>query len=37
MLGFVGRDSNKKIRLYAILEQTKETILEFDKGAAKVL
>ena len=37
LLGFIGGDDNKIIRLYAILEQAKETILEFYKGAAKVL
>ena len=35
--GVVGGDNNTKIRLYTILEQSKETILEFEKGAAKVL
>ena len=37
LLGFVGGDDSKKVRLYAILEQAKETILEFYKWAAKVL
>ena len=32
----VGGDANTKIRLYAILEQSKETILEFAKGTVKV-
>ena len=35
--GIVGRDDGTKIRLYAILEQSKETMLEFAKGTAKVL
>ena len=35
--GVVGRDNNTKIRLYTILEQSKETMLEFSKGTAKVL
>ena len=30
-------DNNTKIRLYTILEQSKETMLEFSKGTAKVL
>ena len=34
--GVVGADANTKIRLYAILEQSKETILEFAKGTVKV-
>ena len=33
----VEGDDNTKIRLYTILEQSKETILEFSKGTAKVL
>ena len=33
----VEGDDNTKIRLYAILEQSKETVLKFYKGAAKVL
>ena len=33
----VEGDDNTKIRLYAILEQSKETMLEFSKGTAKVL
>ena len=33
----VGGDNNTKIRLYTILEQSKETILEFAKGTGKVL
>ena len=35
--GVVGGDNNTKIRLYTILEQSKETMLEFPKGIAKVL
>ena len=35
--GVVGGDNNTKIRLYTILEQSKEIILEFAKGTAKVL
>ena len=35
--GVVGGDNDLKIRLYTILEQSKETILEFYKGTAKVL
>ena len=35
--GVVGGANNTKIRLYTILEQSKETILEFGKGTAKVL
>ena len=34
--GVVGDDSTQ-IRLYTILEQSKETVLEFYKGTAKVL
>ena len=34
--GVVG-DDKTKIRLYTILEQSKETVLEFYKGTAKVL
>ena len=33
----VGGENNTKIRLYTILEKSKETILEFAKGTAKVL
>ena len=33
----VGGDNNTKIRLYTILEQSKETTLEFSKGTTKVL
>ena len=35
--GVVGGDDNTKIRLYTILEKSKETILEFYKGTARVL
>ena len=35
--GVVGGEGNTKIRLYTILEQSKETRLEFAKGSAKVL
>ena len=35
--GVVGWDDNTKIRLYTILEQSRETVLEFYKGTAKVL
>ena len=35
--GVVKGDDNTKIRLYTILEQSKETMLEFSKGTAKVL
>ena len=34
--GVVG-DDNTKIKLYTILEQSKEKLLEFSKGTAKVL
>ena len=34
--GVVG-DGNTKIRLHTIIEQSKETILEFYKGTSKVL
>ena len=33
----VGGEDNTKIRLYAILERSKETMLEFSKGTVKVL
>ena len=33
----VGGNAGTKIRLYTILEQSKETMLEFSKGTAKVL
>ena len=35
--GVVGGANNTKIILYTILEKSKETILEFAKGTAKVL
>ena len=35
--GVAGGDDDTKISLYTILEQSKETILEFAKGTAKVL
>ena len=35
--GVIGGANGTKIRLYTILEQSKETILEFAKGTAKVL
>ena len=35
--GVVEGENNAKIRLYTILEKSKETILEFAKGTAKVL
>ena len=35
--GVVGRNTATKIRLYTILEQSKEAMLEFSKGTAKVL
>ena len=35
--GVVGGDDNTKIRLYIILEQLKETVLQFYKGTTKVL
>ena len=34
--GVIGGDNNTEIRLYTILEQSKETMLEFSKGTAKV-
>ena len=34
--GVVGGNYGTKIRLYTILEQSKETVLEFYKGTAKV-
>ena len=33
----VGGDDGAKIRLYIVLEKSKETVLEFCKGTAKVL
>ena len=35
--GVVGGNDGTKIRLYIILEQWKETMLQFSKGTAKVL
>ena len=35
--GVVGGDDNTKIRLYTILEQSKETVLKFYNETAKVL
>ena len=35
--GVVGGDDNTKIRLYSILKPSKESVLEFYKGTAKVL
>ena len=35
--GVVGGNDGTKVRLYTILEQSKETMLEFSKGTAKVL
>ena len=35
--GVVGRGDGRKIRLYTILEKSKETVLEFYQGTAKVL
>ena len=35
--GVVGGDAGTKIRLYTILEQSKDALLEFSKGTAKVL
>ena len=35
--GVVGGDNGTKIRLYTIHKQSKETMLEFTKGTAKVL
>ena len=35
--GVVGGDDGTKIRLYTILEQSKETMLEFSKETTKVL
>ena len=34
--GVVGGNANAKIRLYTILEKSKERILEFSKGTVKV-
>ena len=35
--GVAGGDDNTKIRLYTILEKSKEIVLEFHNGTAKVL
>ena len=35
--GVVGGHDNTKIRLFTIFQQSKETVLEFYKGTAKVL
>ena len=35
--GVVGGNDGNKRRLYTILEKSKETVLEFYKGTAKVL
>ena len=35
--GIAGVDDNTKIKTYTILENSKETVLEFYKGRAKVL
>ena len=35
--GVAGGENKTKIRSYTILEQSKETVLEFYKGTAKVL
>ena len=35
--GVVGVNDGTKIRLYTILEPSKETVLEFYEGTAKVL
>ena len=35
--GVVGGTNNTKIRLYTILEQSKETIVKVAKGTVKVL
>ena len=35
--GVVAGNDDTKIRLYTILEQSKETMLEFSKGTAKIL
>ena len=34
--GVVGANARTKIRLYIIIEKSKETILEFSKGTVKV-
>ena len=35
--GVIGGDNNTKIRVYTILKQSKETVLEFYKKTAKLL
>ena len=35
--GVAGGDDSTKLRLYTILEKSKETVLEFYKGITKVL
>ena len=35
--GVVGGNDGTKIRLYTVREQSKETMLEFSKGEAKVM
>ena len=35
--GVIGGNYNTKIRLYTILKQSRETVLEFYKGTAKLL
>ena len=35
--GVAGGENNTKIKPYSIFEKSKKTILEFAKGAAKVL
>ena len=35
--GVIGGDNNTKIRVYTILKQSKETLLEFYKKTTKVL
>ena len=35
--GVTGGADNTKIRLYTILEKSKETVLEFYKGTANIL
>ena len=35
--GVAGGDDNTKLRLYTILEKSKETVLECYRGTAKVL
>ena len=35
--GIAGRSDNSKIRLYTILEKSKEAVLDFYKGTANVL